>query len=253
MKNAFAHPLVRLAAFIAIWELAARTGALNPMIIASPGDILAAARADGLVFLKAFRVTLIEIVVSVVLAWCAGIAFGLLAGTIPVLGTASMPLLTASMAVPLVIIYPLLMAWIGIGPESKIAVATVAGVLPVAINTTVGIRSVDRRYLSMALAMGAGPWQARFQVLLPLALPAIVVGLRVGTSLAIIHVLVCEMLASTDGIGFWISYHRALLNPGHVYLGIALALMVGWGANASLTLAQQRLGRWRSMEAGKES
>lgn len=252
MRSALSHPLARLAAFIIVWELAARSGVLNPLIIASPADMLAAARADGMVFLKAFRLTLIEIFVSVALAWSAGILFGLLAGTIPVMGSASAPLLTASMAVPLVIIYPLLMAWIGIGPGSKIAIGAIAGVLPVAINTIVGVRNVDRRYLSMALAMGAGPWQARFQVLLPMALPAIVAGLRVGTSLAIIHVLVCEMLASTDGVGFWISYHRSMLNPGHVYLGIALALVVGWGANALLTLSQQRLGRWRLMESGRE-
>ena len=253
MKHVLAHPLGRLIAFVLLWELAARSGMLNMQIIASPADMLAAARADGMIFLKAFRLTLFEIFVSVALAWAAGIAFGLLAGTIPAVGTASAPLLIASMAVPLVIIYPLLMAWIGIGPESKIAIGAIAGVLPVAINTIVGVRNVERRYLSMALAMGARPWQARIQVLLPLALPAIVAGLRVGTSLVIIHVLVCEMLASTDGVGFWISYHRSLLNPGHVYLGIALALAVGWGANAALTQLQQRLGRWRLMESGTGS
>ena len=59
-----------------------------------------------------------------------------------------------------------------------------------------------------------------------LALPAIVSGLRIGTSLVIISVVQGEMLTSTDGLGFLISYHRALFNVGHVYFGIVLVLVI---------------------------
>ena len=62
------------------------------------------------------------------------------------------------------------------------------------------------------------------RIYLPLALPAILSGLRIGTSLVVISVVVCEMLASVSGLGFWISYNRTLFNTGHVYLGIALAM-----------------------------
>ena len=81
-----------------------------------------------------------------------------------------------------------------------------------------------------------------------LALPAIVSGLRIGTSLAIISVVQGEMLTSTDGLGFLISYHRALFNVGHVYLGIMLVLVIAAVSNVALSALERRLGRARMLE-----
>jgi NitT/TauT family transport system permease protein/taurine transport system permease protein len=64
-----------------------------------------------------------------------------------------------------------------------------------------------------------------------------------GTSLVIIGVVLSEMLGSTDGLGFWISYHRSLFNTGQVYLGILLCLLVASMANALLGFAERRLSR----------
>ena len=112
-----------------------------------------------------------------------------------------------------------------------------ADFFPVALATVIGIRAIDPRYVEMARAMGASRAQIVFQVELRLALPAIVSGLRVGTSLAIISVIQSEMLASTDGLGFWISYHRSLFNVGQVYLGIILVLVTAAISNVLLSVA----------------
>jgi NitT/TauT family transport system permease protein/taurine transport system permease protein len=77
----------------------------------------------------------------------------------------------------------------------------------------------------------------------PLALPAIMSGLRLGTALIVIAVVLSEMLGSADGIGFWISYHRSLFNTGQVYLGILMALMVAWLANKVLSGVERIYGR----------
>jgi NitT/TauT family transport system permease protein len=76
-------------------------------------------------------------------------------------------------------------------------------------------------------------------------LPAIVSGLRVGTGLVVIGVVVTEMLASLGGIGFLISYHRTLFDTGHVYFGMLLALLVAVGVNVALTRLDRRVGSWR--------
>jgi len=95
----------------------------------------------------------------------------------------------------------------------------------------------------VAIAMGASRRQIMFQVLAPLALPAILSGLRLGTALIVIGVVLAEMLGSADGIGFWISYHRSLFNTGQVYLGIVLALLVAWLANKMLSAVERIYGR----------
>ncbi|MCC6780980.1 MAG: ABC transporter permease subunit [Hyphomicrobiales bacterium] len=231
--------LAVLALLLGLWELAFRLGLLSPIIFGSPSLIIAAARQDGWTFLVAFRITVLEIIAAVLIAWSLGILFGVIAGSMPVLARLSAPVLSALIAVPLVVLYPVLIAWLGLGPASKIVFGVVSGIFPIALNTTVGVAGIDRGYARMASAMGANPRQIMFLVMAPLALPAIVAGLRLGTALIVIGVVLSEMLGSTDGIGFWISYHRALFNTGQVYLGILLALLVAALANGVLTLIER--------------
>jgi NitT/TauT family transport system permease protein/taurine transport system permease protein len=157
------------------------------------------------------------------------------------------PILSALIAVPLVVLYPILLAWLGLGSSSKIIFGAVSGIFPIALSALVGVQSIDRGFATMATAMGANRRQIMFQVMAPLALPAIISGLRLGTALIVIGVVLSEMLASTDGIGFWISYHRTLFNTGQVYLGILLALLVAGMANGGLSLIERAYSRHASL------
>jgi NitT/TauT family transport system permease protein len=241
------HPvavkLLILLAFLAIWEGAFRLGALNPIIFGSPSLLVAAVVSDGATFLTAFRITIFEIAMAVLIAWTLGIGYGVIAGSFPLLGRFSLPILSSLIAVPLVVLYPIFMAWLGLGPSSKIVFGFVSGVFPIASSTIIGVRSAERGYGTMAEAMGATRLQIMLRIMAPLALPAIMSGLRLGTALIVIGVVLAEMLGSADGIGFWISYHRSLFNSGQVYLGILLALMVAWIANLLLSKVERAYGR----------
>ena len=237
--------LALIAGVLAFWELAYRLGLLNPIIFGSPGVIVKAAMEDGVTFLVAFRLTLGEIALAVAIAWFLGVGFGVLAGASEGLARISAPILSALIAVPLVVLYPLLLAWIGLGPNSKVIFGVLSGVFPIALNTLVGVRAIEPGFGRMAQAMGASRRQTLFQVLAPLALPAIASGLRLGTALIIIAVVLSEMLGATDGLGFWISYHRSLFNTGQVYLGIILALLVAALANFGLGHLERRYGAHR--------
>lgn len=231
--------LIVLVALLGIWELAFRLELLSPIIFSSPSLIWAAAMKDGWSFLLAFRITILEIAATVSIAWTLGIVVGALAGSSPVLARISAPILSALISVPLVILYPVLIIWLGLGPPSKIAFGVLSGIFAIALNTLVGVKEVNRGYVAMATALGASQWQIIFKVMLPLALPAIMSGLRLGTALIVIGVVLSEMLGSTDGVGFWISYHRSLFNTGQVYLGIMLALLIAGLANAGLSLVER--------------
>ena len=235
-------------AVIALWEVLFRLGLLNPLIFGSPSLVIRATVTDGATFLAAFQVTSGEILVAMVIAWIGGILFGLLVGLAPMPALVAAPILSAVIALPLVVLYPVLVATLGIGPISKIVYGAAGGFFPVALATVIGIRSIDARYIEMSRAMRASRIQIVFQVELRLALPAIISGLRVGTALAIISVIQSEMLASTDGLGFWISYHRSLFNVGQVYLGIILVLVTAAISNVVLSSLENRLGRWRTLE-----
>jgi NitT/TauT family transport system permease protein/taurine transport system permease protein len=243
--------LLGFAAFVAvllIWEAAYRMHLISPIIFASPSLIWYATLSDGGIFLNALRITAYEILIATVIAWSGGILLGILAGTINLVGRIFAPFLSALIAIPFVILYPVLLAWLGIGPISKIAFGIVLGLFPIALSTMLGIQAIDKGFATMAEAMGASRFQTIVRVMVPLALPAVISGLRLGTSLLIAGVVLTEMLASTDGLGFWITYNRWLFNTGQVYLGIIFVLSLAVASNVVLSLIERRFGRWRSLQ-----
>jgi NitT/TauT family transport system permease protein len=234
--------LLILVLALGIWEAIFRLGAVNPVIVGSPSLVLAAALKDGATFLHAFQVTAYEMLVATAIAWTGGIATGALVGAGRRRARVFSPIFAGLIALPLIVLYPVVVAWTGIGPVSKIIYATAAGFFPIVLATVSGIRSIDFRYVELARALGATRFQVVSQVMLRLALPAIVSGLRVGTSLVIISVVQSEMLSSVDGIGFLISYHRSLFNVGQVYLGIILVLVAAAAVNLAVSALERRLG-----------
>ena len=245
MQPRLIKTLIITAIALAAWEAVVGLGFVNQIILAAPSAIVGAAITDGRVF---FATTVLEIVAAIIIAWTLGIIVGVVAGSSNVLAAATAPVLSSIFAIPLIIVYPLLMAWLGIGPVSKIVFGVLSGFFPIALNTIDGVRAIERRYLVFARSIGATTLQTYARIVFPLALPSMVSGLRVGTGLVVIGVIVTEMLASLGGVGFLISYHRTLFNTGHVYFGIALALTMAVAVNVGLTWLDRRVGLWRILE-----
>lgn len=229
------------SAVLAGWQGAAALGWLNPMLVGTPALIASAGWKDGATLIAASRYTLFEIALAGAIAWTLGIALGVIAGAGRKRALVVSPLLSAMIAAPLVVLYPVIVAWTGIGPLSKIVYGAATGFFPIALSTIAGVSSIDQRYVTMAQAMGASRTQILVQVVARLALPAILSGLRVGTSLLVIAVVQSEMLSATDGLGFWISYHRSLFNVGQVYFGIGLVLVLAATLNMLLGYCERRL------------
>lgn len=240
MSRRIVRRVVVTVTIFLLWELAVSGGLISSIIIPSPTAIVAAARSDGLSFLAAFAVTVTEILLATAVAWTLGILSGLLCARSTGLAIASSAVLSTMFAVPIVILYPLLMAWFGIGMTSKIIFGIASGYFPIALNTLDGMRAIDRTYETMARAAGANQLQIFVRVLVPLAMPSILAGLRIGTGLVVIGVLVAEMLASTNGIGYLITTHRTQLNSAQVYLGFVFAITLAVGVNLGISTIEKR-------------
>jgi len=233
---------------LGLWEAVRRFDLVRPLLLASPTEIASALVKSWLDYVIALRLTAIEIAIALACAWTLGIAAGTIAGLRPFLSATAGPLLSSLFAIPLISWYPLFMVWFGIGITSKIAYAVVSGFLPIAINTMNGIRTVDDQYLLLGKAIGCSRRQIIFRILLPMAMPSIVSGLRIGTALVVIGVIVAEMLSSLGGIGYLISYYRSIYATEHVYLGILLALGCAFAANWGLGFVERRFTHWRVLQ-----
>lgn len=240
-----------LAGLIAAWEILPRAGLVPPVILAPFSATLEVGFTSFGVFAPALLTTLGEIAVGLVIAYVGGGSIGLILGSVRGLRLTLLPLLSSAYAIPFVVIYPILIAWIGIGPQSKIWFGGMYGLFPMALATAAGVQLVDERLLLAARSMGANRRQQILEVMIPATLPALVAGLRLGGALVIIGVVVAEMLASTGGIGFLITQYRTMFQTPQVYFGVLIVLVLAGGLDWLIG----RLERWatpahRTREAG---
>src|SRR5215472_12041166 len=114
MSARLIRTLLWVAGALAAWEIIVRLDWVSVIVLPAPSDVLAAALKDGVTFLIAFGVTLGEIAISIVIAWTLGILTGFVVGNTMRMSVVTASILSSLFAVPLVIIYPLFMAWLGI-------------------------------------------------------------------------------------------------------------------------------------------
>jgi NitT/TauT family transport system permease protein len=139
-------------------------------------------------------------------AWCLamgiGLVGGLLLGASRLAGEVAEPLLMALYSVPKVTLYPIVLLLFGIGIDAKIAFGTIHGVLPVALLAMNAIRHLPPVHGRTARVLRLSRWQTITTVLLPAALPEIATGVRMGTALTLLGVMIGELFASQRGLGF---------------------------------------------------
>ena len=214
-----------LVLLLVLWEVVPRLGLLPELFLPALSKVLGVLSTDWAIYGSALLVTLYEVAFAIVIACGLGIAMGALVGGIAVLRDLLLPVFSSLYAIPIVILYPLFTAWLGIGPQSKIAFAGIYGFFPVMLSTAAGVRMIDPQFLLAARSMGATVPQQITKVIIPASLPTVFGGLRLGGALAIIGVVVAEMLTSSAGIGYLVTLNRTILDSPRVYAAI-LAILV---------------------------
>jgi len=170
-----------------------------------------------------------------------GVAMGLSRRTEDYLG----PLFKAFSQVPVLGWIPLAMMVFGIGESLKVVIIAQAALVPVALNTLKGIRSVPRSYVEVARAYQFTRAQLLRKVILPGAVPALFVGIRNGLTQAWLSLVTVELLASSEGLGFMIVWGRQLFQLDLVIAAILVVGVVGLVLDKGLALLESRLLRWQ--------
>lgn len=233
------------AAIAVLWEMLPRTGVVPPLFVPPLSEAVGALVRNHVEFLDNLGPTVAEIVASYAIACGGGIAAGLLIGSSPAARRMLLPLLRSAYAVPLVVLYPVVMVWFGLGPESKVAFASIYAVIPTLLTTVAGVAALTPALHETARAFGATRLQQILYVSLPASLPSMVAALRFGGALVIVGVIVAEMLGASEGLGFLITRHRTLLDSPGVYAGIILVLMMTGLHELALRRLERRVAAFR--------
>jgi NitT/TauT family transport system permease protein len=219
--------LAQAALYIAIlvgWEVLPRAGVVPRLFVPSLSESLGALITNRAEYLGSLPTTLGEILAAYVIACGGGIVAGQLVAASTRARRMLLPVIRSAYAVPLVVLYPVMMVWFGLGAPSKIAFAAIYAFIPTMLTAVAGVAALSPALGETARAFGATRLQQMLYIALPASLPSVVAALRFRGALVIVGVIVAEMLGAAEGLGYLITRYRTLLNSPGVYAGIILVL-----------------------------
>lgn len=198
--------LLVLAALLAAWQVlyqvAGETALTSPaQTLAYVGELLT---TKSELFARHAWETGRAFLMALALSYAMGLAIGVALGAHKLSGAVGEPILVALYSLPKVTLYPVILLVFGLGLSAKVAFGAIHGVVPVAIFAMNAIRHIKPAYLKTAKTMRLAPYQVVATVIVPAALPEIVTGMRVGFSLTLLGVIIGEMFASKQGLGFMV-------------------------------------------------
>ncbi|KMJ88653.1 ABC transporter permease [Achromobacter xylosoxidans] len=234
------------ALILGLWQLAAQAGWLSSRILPAPSAVAAAAwslAASGELW-QHVRISALRALWGLLLGGGLGLALGLLNGSSRTAETLLDTTLQMIRNIPVLALIPLVILWFGIEETAKLALLSLGVFFPVYLNTFHGIRSVDPALIEMGRSYGLSGWPLYRDVILPGALPSILVGLRFALGLVWVILIVTETISAQSGIGYMTMNAREFLQTDVVLLGILLYALLGKAADTLARALEHRLLRW---------
>lgn len=239
----FAGRITVTVGLIVLWQVVSPH--LDQLIFSSPAEIIGRCwdwALDGTLG-RNLAVTAEEILLGYALGAVAGILFGLLLGSYPVVASILDPLLMAFYGVPKIAFGPLFIVWFGISLTPKVVITGLMVFFFVFLSTYEGARAVDRELVRAVKLMGATPMQERTLVIIPGSLPAILLGLKLAIPEALVGAIVGELIVSNRGIGYLLQFSASQLDSAGVFAGLFILMLLALAANAAVNYASGKTGR----------
>jgi NitT/TauT family transport system permease protein len=240
-----------LVVIIGGWELTTRVGIVDPFFWGQPSGIWAQivtwvtqGTAQGPLW-EQIAVTLEETVLGFLIGVVLGVVFGVVLGRNRFLADVLGPYIKAANSIPRVVLGSIFIIGLGLGIQSKVALAVVLVFFIVFFNAFQGVREVDRNLLANARILGANQRQLSTAVIIPSALTWIIASLHTSFSFALVGAVVGEFLGSTQGIGLMIQTAQGAFNANGVFAAMVILAAVALLSELLITALENRLITWR--------
>jgi len=237
-------PILACAGLLAAWEIAARLIAIDGLPPASAALAQVPAILSDPEALLNIAASLRRMAVGFAVGVAAAVPIGLMMGRSQYVAAFFNPLLMVIYPVPKAALMPIIMLWLGVGDASKTLVIFLGVTLPVIYHSYQGARAVEERMLWSAAAMGMGPFARLVHIVLPAALPEILVGCRTGLVLALITMVTSEMIARQAGVGSILFNALDMAQYASVYAMIVIIGVLGFVLDLLFERLRAKLVAW---------
>ena len=218
-----------LTTFIIIlifWQLICIILNLPPFILPTPYLVGLSLIENYYEILNHTQTTLLEIILSLIFGILIGTIFAILVSTSNSLKRWLMPILLSSQAIPVFALAPILVLWLGYGISSKIVIGTIIVFFPIASNFSDAINNIPKQYLHAGVTLGLSKIQILYLLKLPIALPGLFSGIRVGACFAPIGAVVGEWIGGSEGLGSYMIYSNARLQIDNMFAALIVLIII---------------------------
>jgi ABC-type nitrate/sulfonate/bicarbonate transport system permease component len=238
---------IALALVIGLWQLAGSLALVNPLFLPPPSAIARAIwqlAVSGALW-HHLSVSILRIGTGWILGTIAGIITGFAIGLSSLARGIGITFISALFPIPKIALLPLLILWLGIGEEPKIATIALGVFFSTAISVYSGVDNVPRNLIRMAQSFNV-PFDAIVRrVIWPGALPSILAGFRITASVALLLVVSAEMIGAEYGIGAFVLRAGNLMQTDQLLAGVVILSLFGLAVGKLINWLETRLLHWR--------
>jgi len=241
----FMLPFAMLVLFLATWEVVGRRS--DPILFSPPSRVASAfveLSSSGRLW-SALAVTLNVLIIGFVLSVLVGITVGVLLGRLPRVARVVEPYIDAIYATPRVVIVPLVILWFGVGYSGRLFIIWIGTVIPIILNTAIGVRNVRKDLLEVATAFKASERDVVRHVVLPGAVPYVIAGLRIAAGRALIGVVIAEIFLDLTGVGGIIQMEASYFRTAPMLAGVVIFSALGVVMVGGFGTLESRFSVWK--------
>lgn len=235
------------AIILLVWQLVSIFGIVPTEVLPSPADIVAAFREliAGGDLQDALPVSLYRALGGLALGGLTGLVIGLFAGLWRVGEEIFDAPLQMLRTIPFIALVPLFITWFGIDEAAKVIVIFAATIFPMYLNTYAGVRGVDPKLIEAARIFGLNDRQTAVHVILPTALPSILVGLRYAAGVSLLALVVAEQINAYSGIGYILNNANMNQRSDIIIAGILVYAALGILTDLVMRVIERLALPWR--------
>ena len=246
--------LLLFAALIGSWEVLVALLRTEPWLLPAPSRIWQAFVATRALLPAHVRTTIVEALAGLALAASVGVSLALLIATVGVVRRVLYPLVVVSQTVPMIVLAPLLVIWLGFGMAPKIVVVALVGFFPIVVSTVDGLDGAEPEMVDLVRSMGASRLQALRRVLVPGAVPAFFAGLKIAAAYAIIGAVIGEWVGAQEGLGIFITRSQASYRTDQIFVAIVVIALLSIALFAVVHLLARLASPWKyAAQSSEES
>lgn len=237
---------------LGLWAIGSATHVIDTRTLPAPwtvvtaaGDLIAQGRLQQHLATSGRRV-----IEGLALGILAGVVIGLISGLSRTGEYLFDGIIQIKRSIPVLALIPLLMLWFGIGEGMKVTVIALSVFIPIYLQLHDGLRGIDSRYVELAETLRVSQVDFIRHVILPGALPGLLMGLRYAVTTALLALVVVEQINATSGIGYMIDLARSYGQTNIILVGLVVYAVLGFSADALVRLVQRTVLPWQRTFAG---